>query len=131
MARLNQLSARFLAIVICSIPLCVQAGNLTVVNNTNFDSTTITNNFSCSDHLPGGKGITKAHSTNVIPENTVNVACIRNKDNCKADVYLTANCTGPMVATVIFDVKNGIKSVAVHDSKYKISGTGFYITLDG
>lgn len=135
MSRLNRFFINTLATAaIASAPLMAQAGSLTVVNNTDHDSTTITNshkpNPMCSANLPGGKGITRAHTTNVIPENTVNIACIKDKQNCKADVYMTNNCSGPMIATVIFDIKSGIKSVTMLNDKYNISGSGFYITID-
>lgn len=121
-----------LSVFIGSMPVFAHAGSLTVVNNTDHDSTTITNDFNCSDHLPGGKGVTKAHSTNTIPENTVNIACIKNKENCKADVYMTDNCSGTKVATVIFSTKTGIKGdPVIYDHAYQISGSGFYIQMDG
>lgn len=132
MLNLNKILIITLSVFIGSMPIFAHAGSLTVVNNTNRDSTTVTNDFQCSDHLPGGKGVTKAHSTNVIPENTVNIACIKNKENCKADVYMSDNCSGTKVATVIFSTKTGIKgSPVIYDNAYQISGSGFYIQMDG
>jgi len=112
------------------LPLAAQASALTVVNNTDHDSTTVTNGFMCSSKLPGGNGITRAHTTNVISENTINIACLRNKENCKADVYMSNNCSGPIVATVIFSTKSGIKDVAMKSNTYHITAQGFYIQMD-
>lgn len=110
----------------------VMASDLTIVNNTNRDSTSVINNGPCSDIL-GASGITHAHSTNVVPENMIYKGCISNRTNCRADVHMTSNCTGPTVAVVIFDVKRGIKSVQPVDTSqgYTISGNGFTATMDG
>lgn len=117
-------------IAACSMPLIAQAADLTIVNNTNRDSTSVINNGACSTIL-GEHGITRAHSTNVVPSMTVAFACLMNRSNCRADVYMTNNCSGPVVATAFFDVKTGIKSVTMYDNSYAVSGGGFGITITG
>lgn len=113
-----------------SLPLMSFAGDLTLVNNTNQDSTSVINNGVCSTIL-GSTGITKAHSTNVVPESKINLACILNRSNCKADVYMTNNCTGKVVATVVMDTKKGIKSVDIKDKSYQIDAKDFRVELNG
>ena len=114
-----------------SIP-AVSAASLTIINNTNHDSTSILNNGACSDIL-GPSGISHAHNTNVVPEAILNKGCIFNKANCKAEVHMTNNCSGPAIATVTFDVKTGIKSVVPGNTSegYAVSGNGFTASLDG
>lgn len=123
-------------IAIGSLPLLANAGifsassNLTIVNNTNRDSTSRINGGPCSTFL-GAVGITHAHSVNVVPARTVGLACIANRANCTANVYMTSNCSGPVVGTVILDISSGIKSIALYDKTYSVSGSGFGITIGG
>lgn len=114
------------------MPLYVTAADLTIINNTNHDSTSLINNGACSDIL-GANGITRAHSTNVVPESVIAKGCITNKRNCQANVHMTSNCTGPAVATVLLDVKTGIKSVTPSGNTqgYVVSGNGFTASIDG
>lgn len=107
------------------------ASDLTIVNDTNRDSTSIINHGLCSTIL-GDSGVTKAHSTNVVAASTVKKACFFNKTNCQADVYMTNNCTGPKVATVIFDISTGVKGQPdIFDTSYAINANGFYINFSG
>lgn len=115
---------------IISLPMLSFAGDLTLVNDTNRDSTCVINNGACSTIL-GSSGVTKAHTTNTVAESKINLACILNRSNCKADVYMTDNCSGPIVGTVILDTKTGIKSVQMHDASYTITGSAFSVTLSG
>lgn len=116
-----------------SLPLFAQAADLTIVNNTYCPSTTITNNGACSTIL-GDSGVTKPHSTNVVTAAKIFIACIVNQKNCKADIYMTDDCTGPKVATVTFDIYDaGIKSILNYNTKikYAVSGSSFHAELDG
>jgi hypothetical protein len=112
-------------------PLSAMAGALTIVNNTDQDSTSVINSGACSDIL-GDSGVTRAHTTNVVPENLVAKACIFNKVNCKAEIHMTSDCTGPVIATVVFDVKQGIKNIQPSPTPegYVVSGSGFTAVLD-
>ncbi len=117
------------ASIISILPFQVNAQNLIINNRTDFDSTSIINNGLCSSAL-GEVGISRAHTeNNVVPESKLKFACKFNPKNCRADVYLTANCTGSKVATVLFDLDQGIKGASVYDSRYEISGTGYVITM--
>lgn len=111
-------------------PLTANAGDLIVNNHTDYDSTSIINNGSCSTIL-GEMGISRKHTDhNVVPDSKVRFACFLNKKNCKADVYMSANCTGPKIATVLFDVDTGIKSIQMLDPKFQIIGSGFTTTME-
>ena len=99
----------FVATSICiALPFQAQAGDLIVNNRTDFDSTSATNGAICSKIL-GNEGVSRAHTEhNVIPERKVKMACtILHKHDCRADVYMSANCTGRKVASVVFDVDKG------------------------
>lgn len=111
-----------------TFPIIAQGGDLSIINNTNYDSTSIINEGACSTLL-GEIGTTRAHNSNVIPEYVVNMACLLNQKNCRADVYLTNNCTGPVIATVFLDTKTGVKSWTVNDATYHIEASGFSISL--
>lgn len=120
------------AIAGMAFPLAALAGNdLTIVNNTNQDSTTVINGGLCSSTVLGSGGVTKAHSTNVVTAFKLALACISNKDNCSADIYMTNNCTGPKVGNVIFSTTTGIKSFNVYDATYVMAGAGFQAKIDG
>ncbi|VVC75876.1 hypothetical protein AQUSIP_11770 [Aquicella siphonis] len=122
------ISIGVLAAGLCSVPLAAQAG-LTIVNNTDKDSTSIINDGMCSSSLSGG--ITKAHSTNKVSDIIIGFACYGHASDCKADVYMTDNCSGDKVATVMFDTKKGIYDIKnVDTTKFKISGSGFTVNLD-
>lgn len=112
-----------------SLPLAAQAG-LTIVNNTSKDSTSIINDGMCSNSLSGG--VTKAHSTNKVSDIVIGIACLGHSSNCKADVYMSNDCSGDKVSTVMFDTKKGIYNIEnVDETRYKVSGSGFTVKLDG
>jgi len=118
-----------LSIAVTSIAV---AGDLTIINNTNHDSTSVINGGACSNLL-GSEGVTKAHSSNVVPEKIINKACMFNRINCRAEVHMTNDCSGPVVAIVTFDVRTGIKNVTlVNQSEgYIASGSGFTASIEG
>ncbi|OGT54084.1 MAG: hypothetical protein A3F43_05645 [Gammaproteobacteria bacterium RIFCSPHIGHO2_12_FULL_42_10] len=133
MSLFKTLTISFVTTIIC-LPLCtVEAGDLTIINNTGHDSTSVINNGPCSANILGDVGITHAHTTNVVPETTVIKACIFNKSNCTAAVHMTNNCSGPVVATVVLDVKKGIKEIRSSSTSegYVMSGSNFTATLEG
>lgn len=85
--------------------------DLVIHNNTNFPSTTRTNGFFCSGSLPSG-GVTEPHSVNKVSQALLNGACAFNKENCTAEVFLTRNCSGPAIGTVVLSTTTGIKSAS-------------------
>jgi len=107
----------------------VHAQTLYIHNNTDFPSTTVANNGPCSSILKDG--VTQPHSTNPVSEGSLKAACIKNKENCDARVYLTSNCTGPVTAKVVFSITTGIKSHETIDANYCLKVNGpFDITMD-
>lgn len=112
------------------LPFAAVAGDLVINNHTDFDSTSVINNGACSTIL-GEIGISRAHTdSNVVPDKKIRFACFANKHNCHADVYMTDNCTGEKVATVLFDVDTGIKSIQMSSTKFAITGSGFTTTME-
>jgi hypothetical protein len=106
------------------------AQSLTIMNNTNQDSTSRINGGLCSTVF-GSDGVTKAHSTHVVDSKLVALACMGNSSNCKAEIYMTNNCSGSVVGTAIFDTNTGIKSIDVTSDTYKFGIEPFKITIDG
>jgi hypothetical protein len=121
------------AAICATMSLQALAGDLIINNRTDLDSTSVINGGACSTKL-GEIGIARAHTeNNVVPDSKVRLACFFNKRNCKAEVHLTANCTGPIIATVYFDVDAGIKPIKpedIYDNSYNIVGAGFSISLE-
>ncbi len=103
---------------------------LTIVNNTDQDSTSVINGGLCSTVF-GSDGVTKAHSTNVVSDKLIALACVLNSSNCKADIYMTNNCSGPVIASAVFDTKTGMKSIDVTSDMYRFGIGAFDITIDG
>jgi len=120
-----------IAASICTIiPLQASAGDLVINNRTNFDSASIINGGACSKIL-GESGIARAHTDhNVVLDSKVRLACRTDLKNCKAEVKITENCSGPKIATIYFDVDTGIKpNFTVDDSRFDIQASGFEITV--
>jgi hypothetical protein len=121
------------AALFAASPLAALAGDLTIINNTAFDSTTITNNGFCSARILGENGISRAGQTHVIADSLVRKGCMLNKHQCHAAVYMNATCTGEIYAHVIFDVDTGIQSVTLTNpdtNPFIITGSGFTTQLD-
>lgn len=94
----------------------VYAAPLTIDNQTDHDSTSVINKGSCSASVPGG--VTRAHTKNVVPETLLRALC--GMKDCTADIYMQDNCRGPIIATAVFNVKVGLKSIS-----QPINGYGF------
>jgi len=116
------------ALVAAFLPAAAQAAGLTIKNDTDKDSTSVINNGACSTIL-GESGVTRAHTEKTVPEYKIRIACMRHSHDCKADVYMSDNCKGPVVAKVIFDVSTGIKNVENMGLGYKISASGYKATI--
>jgi hypothetical protein len=117
-------------LAILSVPLLALANtpDLIIHNNTDLPSTSVINGSICSNFLPGNVGITQPHSTNNVPGVTVHSACWANRENCRAVIYMTPDCSGPVIGTVVISTTSGVKSIEVNGG-YSISGNGFEITL--
>lgn len=118
----------FFSFFALGLPLA-HAGSLTIINNTNQFSTSIINKGMCSSGL-GKVGVTEPGGRNVVDEKIILLACGLAANHCQADVYLTKNCTGPVLTTVVFDIKTGIKSVTPPGIPgYTITHSDFMFTL--
>ena len=111
--KIKHLGTATLTFCVLSLPLVAKA-DLTVDNQTFFPSTSKINNQNghaqCSSAIPI-YGVTKPQSKNVIPQGIIWSACIANLHACTAEVYMTNDCTGPVIATAVFDISTGIKSI--------------------
>ncbi|HTM63677.1 MAG TPA: hypothetical protein VL360_04165 [Gammaproteobacteria bacterium] len=107
----------------------IRSPGLRITNNTDLDSTSVINSKRCSSDVLGEGGITRAHSTNEVSSIKIKLACGLNRENCTADVYMTANCNKsgqPPIARVILDVNKGIKSVVpANNSPFVLTFNGF------
>lgn len=119
-----------MAIFSCTLSLTAFAMTLTIDNKTDFDSTTRANGGLCSSSVLGDAGITHPGHVNVITKNQLNLACMFNKKDCTADVYMSDNCSGDIVATVTMDVTDaGIKTVTIKNPNFIFDYSAFAITL--
>ena len=113
-----------LTVGIC-LPLLAQA-DLTLNNNTKQDSTSRINGGLCTSSIPVlvklGIGIAKAGTSITIKTPELKVACFANETNCRADVYMTADCSGPIISTAILDASSGLKSISPPINGYKLVG---------
>lgn len=120
-----------MSLIALSLPLTTFATPLTIVNNTAQFSTAVLNGMMCSSRLPGGVGITSPHSTNVVSERILKLACLGHSSNCQADIYMTNDCSGGKVGSAYLNTATGIYSVAVSDPRYAVTYNGFYVTISG
>lgn len=120
---LKKIISAVVATTLIALPLLAQA-DLVIVNKTNHDSTSIINGGGCSaDLLPDGKGITPAGQTNTIPSFGVSVACLGTFP-CTGDVYMTNDCSGPVVATVTITEDNTVSDIQPGKDAQGYSVTG-------
>ena len=77
-------------------------------NQTNEPSTMRMYGRCTSDLLRGGVGVTPAHTRKPFSEPKIRIACVGHHDDCAADVFMSDNCSGPVVASGHFGIKSGI-----------------------
>ncbi|MES2217012.1 MAG: hypothetical protein V4501_01235 [Pseudomonadota bacterium] len=123
----NTLRAGSLGLLFLPV-LAMATATLVIHNNTDYPSTSIINGGICSSFLPAGIGITEPHSTNSVPGVTVHSACWANRENCSAVIYLTQDCSGASIGTVVLSTTSGVKSISATGA-YSITGNGFEVTL--
>ena len=110
----------FVAIGVSAISIVAYAQDLTIVNNTSQFSTSKINSSPFCSSMFGDWGITKPKSTNVIKDIHLKQACAFHKTDCKANIYMSKNCSGEVIGTVVFDVNKGTQSFNVINNKYEI-----------
>ena len=111
-------------------PLFAYTPDLTIENKTIYPSTSVLNGGLCSTSILGADGITPPKSKKVIKGYQIRLACMLNLENCKADVYMTNNCTGDVISTVTLSVNTGIKAVTPPKNGFVIVTTPFSIQVD-
>jgi hypothetical protein len=122
-----------LVIAGCSLGVSAHA-SLTINNQTKLDSTAIIEGGMCSKDLPGGGGITKAGTSNTISDFIIGLACWNNPKECHAEVYMNDSCTGPHIASVVFNSKTGEIKYTMNSPDgdgYKVETGDFSVTLSG
>lgn len=123
------------AVATCMIlPVVATAGllgsDLIIQNNTNQYSTSKIRGM-CSTQILGANGISDPHKPHTTTAVQLALACLGQANDCKAEVYMTNNCSGPKAADVVFSTSIGVKSFTVTDSRYSMSANGFYAQIDG
>jgi hypothetical protein len=104
--------------------------DITITNNTNSPATAFAGNSPCSN-AAGDRGVIQPHSQIVIADWIVGIYCTTD---CKAEIFMTKNCSGKSIATVTANKKDGVKSTISHDDRadgYRIIGTGKSVSIEG
>lgn len=102
--------------------------DMTINNNSDAVATASAGVSPCSGSI-GDRGIIKPHSNVVIPSWAVGMYCT---SDCKAQVYISKNCSGKSIATVTANVRDGVKKIENHDvDGYQVVGSGFNMSIEG
>lgn len=119
------------------LPVIASASTLVIDNHSTRDSTLkVTNgtNTACSSKLLTN-GVTKANNGHTeVSEGNMNMLCGANKDNCLADIYMTNDCSGPVIAKAKFSTTRGIQDLKEQgDTPFTFTFTtgGFYMLIEG
>lgn len=105
-----------------------KAQDMTINNNTNNVATASAGISPCSGSI-GDRGIIKPHNNVVIPSWAIGMYCT---SDCKAQVYMSKNCSGKSIATVTANVREGVKKIENHSvDGYQVAGSGFNMTIEG
>lgn len=117
----------------------VSAGTLTIFNHTNEYSTTFVLGNGCSkDILKNGRGVTPPQSSpdapgkQTVPEGQLRIACrTQSPSHCVAQVFMTPDCSGPVVATAIIDIVNGVQDITPEPTNgtYRFEKDGFVVNI--
>jgi hypothetical protein len=126
--KLSAIGALLMSTTLIALPITARA-DLTIVNNTDYDSTSVVNGGACSTIL-GQAGITKAHSSNTLDYILMRIACGMHPSDCVAEVYMTDNCSGPVVATVTMDIDNGISNIQESGAFSLVQDTPFKLEIN-
>jgi hypothetical protein len=119
------------AIALVNLPLYANAASLTTINNTDeFSSVRVTSGFihPCS----GDDGhYTKPRDTLETSWDVVKFLCMSSGSVCTADIYMTPNCTGEIVANASLDLNNpNVVVTSLNPKKYFIIAAGTTVTMN-
>jgi hypothetical protein len=104
--------------------------DITIKNNTSSAATAFAGNSPCSS-AAGDRGVMQPHAQVTIPDFLVGMYC---SSDCKAQVFMSKNCSGKSIATIVANKREGIKSIANNDSSpngYHLEGHGNTISIEG
>jgi hypothetical protein len=107
--------------------------DLTITNNTNYDSTSSILGHCTSQPPLGSKGITRSHTSNTLNINEIRAACLTIHGDCEAQVYTNTTCGMPYVAIVHFNVDKGFISYQQTNSNFvvhTVNNDPFHIQID-
>ncbi len=119
-----------LGAVTLSITPFAAFADLTIKNNTNSPATAFAGNSPCSN-AAGDRGVMQPHGQVVIPDFLVGMYCT---SDCKAQVFMSKNCSGKSIATIVANKREGVKSIINNDNStnaYHIEGRGNTISIEG
>ena len=103
------------------------ADNLVIWNDTNSDATFKINQGDCSASILGKDGLVKSQNWSSVDIGAVTSLCGESATSCVVDIYMTGDCSGPIVGTATMDTTKGISAV---DSK-KVNGVFVSKKQDG
>lgn len=113
----------------------VALADLTTHNNTNETSAVkvksgiFTN--ACTGTVPGKLRSVAPPGVSSVNWDNVNSLCFRSGNTCTAEIYMTADCSGPAVATASLDLSSHVVTVQPQPatSKYKVEASGSDVYL--
>lgn len=92
--------------VFALLSLSTQAAELTTTNNTDFDSTVKVTSGRFHPCAGSIGEYTPAHGERVTPWGQVRGLCLSSGDNCTADIYMTKDCSGPVIGVASMDLSH-------------------------
>lgn len=123
--------------LLLSAPFVAFAGiDLTINNQTNFDSASAVNGGLCSTKLPFKNNFTPRGQSNVISAISLSVACGRNRTSCSAVIYANKDCAQPAdpngvgaIGTAVINLDTGVQRVDITDKRFTETHDGTHVTL--
>lgn len=115
------------AIAFCTTSVAAYA-DMTIANNTNSVATAYAGSSPCSN-AAGERGIIQPHGSVQVPDFVIGIYCTHN---CTAEVFMSKNCSGKSIASVIANKKDGVVSITNHDvDGYRVVGAGKSVAVEG
>ena len=119
-----------LGAVALSVSPIAAFADLHISNNSNSPATALAGMSPCSS-AAGTRGVIKAHGEISVPDFLVGMYC---KKDCQAHVFMTKNCSGKSIATVVANMHDGVKSIQNSDNSpdgYRVVGSGKNVAIEG
>jgi len=121
----KQVAFLLIGLGFATAPMFAFASDLSIYNNTPYDSTCSIHGVCTTKILGSGgiipPGLNQAHHT--ISSAKVKLACGTITGNCDADLYEDDDtCSGTKIGTVHFNVANGYIGYDPTDPKYTVNG---------